>query len=58
MVFLSVSSSNKGLNEDEIKREGYLPMQSARLFDNQLVTNLWFKYGSKLSKFFQTLEIE
>ena len=36
----------------------HFPMQSARLFDNQLVTNLWFKYGSKLSKFFQTLEIE
>lgn len=36
----------------------YFPMQSARLFDNQLVTNLWFKYGSKFSKFFRTLEIE
>lgn len=38
--------------------EFYLPMQSVRLFDNQLVTNLWFKYGSNFSKFFRTLEIE
>ena len=27
MVIWPVSSSKKGLNEDEIKREGYFPMQ-------------------------------
>jgi len=54
MVFLSVSSSNKGLNEDEIKREGYLPMQSINLIDNQsvksFVVQIWFrKNGYHLS---------
>jgi len=36
----------------------YFPMQPVRLFDNQLVTNLWFIYVSKFSIFFRTLEIE
>jgi hypothetical protein len=36
MVFLPVSSSNKGLNEDEIKREGYLPMQKITYFPRRL----------------------
>ena len=58
MVIWPVSSSNKGLNKDEIKRNDYFPMQLVRLFDNQSVTNLWFIYGPKLSKFYQTMEIE
>ncbi len=39
-------------------QEGYFPMQSVRLFDNQLVANLWFTYGSNIPKFSRTLEIE
>ena len=58
MAFLPVSSSNNGLNEDEIKREGYLPMQSVKLIDNQSVTKVWFIYGSNFSKFFGNLEIQ
>lgn len=42
-----VSSSNKGLNEDEIKRNDYFPMQTIILIDNQLVTasvvQIWFR---------------
>ena len=35
MDILPVSSSKKGLYEDEIKRGGYLPMQNIKFIDNQ-----------------------
>ncbi len=47
MDILPVSSSKKGLYEDEIKRGGYFPMQTIILIDNQLVTasvvQIWFR---------------
>ena len=54
MDILPVSSSKKGLYEDEIKRGGYFPMQSINLIDNQLVKSfvvqIWFrKNGYHLS---------
>ena len=46
MVFLSISSSNKGLDEDENKRNGYFLMQKIKLLDNQWVTKnameMWY----------------
>jgi hypothetical protein len=54
MGFSPVSSSNKGLYEDEIKPEGYFPMQYLRLIDNQLVTvsavQIWFKFVQIIPK--------
>ena len=35
MVILLVSSSNKGLNEDEIGSGGYFPMQNVKHIYNQ-----------------------
>ncbi len=47
MVILLFSSSKTDLYKDEIKREGYLPMQTITLIDNQFVTDavvqIWFR---------------
>ena len=37
MVILPVSSSNKGLNEDEIGSGGYFPMQNITYFPRAVV---------------------
>ncbi len=57
-IILPVSSSKKGLDEDEIKREGYLPMHLINVIDYQIVTNHWFIYGSFFPKLFRTLEMQ
>ena len=52
MFFSPVSSSNKGLYEDEIKPEDYFPMQNVKFVDNQRVAKsvveMWYAQSVKI----------